>query len=308
MAESEYGIPYMGSKSGICNELIKVFPRAENFYDLFGGGSSVTHAMLLNRNRDYKRFHFNEIRPGICDLIKKAIAGDFSYSRFLPPFVSKGEFFSKKENDPYIKMIWSFGNNGGYLFSKTIEPYKRSMHNAVVFNEFDSLAMKVLGMDRFKDGFSVNDRRLFLRNRIEFFRKTGIPDFLHGFLNEKQLEQLQQLQQLERLEQLQRLEFYTTTYKDVPIKSDSVIYCDPPYKETGGYGISFNTDQFLDWAHALDHPVYISEYNITDPRFKLVFKIRKRSLLGGGKDSMQERVYANKAGLRAFLDHVRKNA
>lgn len=48
---AEYGIPYMGSKQSICDELIKIFPTADNFYDLFGGGFSVTHAMLERRSR-----------------------------------------------------------------------------------------------------------------------------------------------------------------------------------------------------------------------------------------------------------------
>lgn len=307
---AEYGIPYMGSKSSICNELIKVFPRADNFYDLFGGGFSVTHAMLLNRKNEFKCFHFNELRPGICELIQSAITGKYSYKVFQPPWVSRDEFFRKVETDPYIKIIWSFGNLGAaYLFSKEIESYKRSMHCAIVFNELDQLAQKVLGMEKFKDGYSIYDRRLFLINRIEHFRKTKIPDFLHKFLSDQQLQQLerlQQLEQLERLERLQQLEYYTATYDRVPIKKDSVIYCDPPYAGTADYDSIFNTSRFLDWAHSQEQPVFISEYNIADERFKMIFKIKKRSLLGGEKKHMEERVYANKAGLKAFLDHTKK--
>ena len=70
-----YGIPYMGSKDKICDELIKIFPKADHFYDLFGGGFSVTHAMFLRRSRDYKQFHFNEIRKGACGFIERAIKG-----------------------------------------------------------------------------------------------------------------------------------------------------------------------------------------------------------------------------------------
>ncbi len=55
-----------------------IFPKADNFYDLFGGGFSVTHFMLKHRAKHFKEFHFNEIRPGICDLIKKTINGDES--------------------------------------------------------------------------------------------------------------------------------------------------------------------------------------------------------------------------------------
>ena len=65
-----YGIPYMGSKSKIITKFIGLFPKADNFYDLFGGGFSVTHGMLLHRKNDFKEFHFNELRNGIPELIK----------------------------------------------------------------------------------------------------------------------------------------------------------------------------------------------------------------------------------------------
>ena len=317
---AEYGIPYMGSKSSICNALIKVFPKSENFYDVFGGGFSITHAMLVRRKNDYKSFHFNELRPGVCDLIKKAISGEFNYKVFKPPFVSREEFKAKVETDAYIKCLWSFGNNGkNYLFSKEIEPYKKSMHNAIVLNEFDELAVKVLGMDKFKEGYSVTDKRLFLRNKIERFRTTNIPEFLYPYLNVEQhskmeqlnhLKQLQRLERLEQLERLQQLTFYSTSYENIPIKDNSIIYCDPPYSGTADYQNSFSTSKFLDWASEKNQPVFISEYNIPDPRFHLVFTIAKRSMLAGaqeGNAKKEERVYANEAGRAAFLKHARGN-
>lgn len=323
---AEYGIPYMGSKSSICNELIKVFPRANNFYDLFGGGFSVTNAMIDRRVKDYKTFHFNELRPGICDLVKKAIAGEFNNKVFKPKWISREEFFEKYETDAYIKCLWSFGNNGKtYLFSKEIEQYKRSMHNAIVFNEFDELAEKTLGMKSFKEGLSIYDKRLFLRNRIEDFRINKIPEFLWPFIkdlnhsNQKQLQQLEQLerlqrlqqlqqqQQLERLERLQRLTFYNLSYDQVPILDNSIIYCDPPYAGTADYQNSFSTTKFLEWAANQYHPVFISEYNIPDKRFHCVFKIAKRSMLAGsisGDRNKEEKVYANEPARKAFIRYA----
>ena len=31
----QYGIPYMGSKSKICEKVCSIFPKADNFYDLW---------------------------------------------------------------------------------------------------------------------------------------------------------------------------------------------------------------------------------------------------------------------------------
>jgi len=214
---ADYGIPYMGSKQSIADEIVKIFPKAENFYDLFGGGFSITHAMLERRQKDFRYFYFNEIKSDIVTLIQKAIAGDYNYDRFQPEWVSRKEFLARLD-DPYIRVCWSFGNNQRtYMFSKEIEPYKRSMHNAAVFNNFDALAKKVFEFDKFQDGYGIYQRRMFLRSKIEYYRLNGIPEFLHPFLNEKQAASLKQIEnasnlknvesliQLERLQQLEQL-------------------------------------------------------------------------------------------------------
>jgi site-specific DNA-adenine methylase len=324
-----YGLPYMGSKSGICDKICRLLPKADNFYDLFGGGFSISHYMLVHRSRDFKRFHFNEIRPGITELIKDAISGKYNYKTFQPPWVSREEFHKNKETNPYIKLCWSFGNNGTcYIFGEDIEEYKRSLHQAVVFNEFDEAAKKIFGMEKFRDGYDINSRRLLLRSRIKFLH----PDKPSGHLEQlqqlqqlqqlerlEQLQQLQQLQQLERLEQLeqlerleqleqleqlqqlQQLELYNTSYENVPIPKNSTVYCDIPYKGTRGYdeNYSFDRDAFLDWADACSEPVYISEYDIDDKRFKVVAAISKMSRLSSkSREIKSEKLYVNRAGVR----------
>ncbi len=292
----------MGSKSKILKRFCGIFPSAENFYDVFGGGFSVTHFMIENRRSHFKNFYFNEIRPGICELIQDAIAGKYNYDVFLPKWVSREEFLKKKDFDPYIKMVWSFGNNGkDYLFNKDLECQKKSLHNAIVFNDFDNFSREILGVKSFHKGYGIKEKRLFLKNRLRSLKKFGRLD----------LEQLQQLQQLQQLEQLQRLQqlktqkynlFFTNLdYRKVEIKKNSVIYCDPPYKETTGYDYKFNHQEFYDWADSINEPVFISEYNINDKRFKCVKKILKRSLLNSDKKNTlikEEKIFVNKKAFK----------
>ena len=49
-----YGIPYKGSKQAIVKSLCAQFPKADHFYDLFGGGGSVSHYLSLNNTQGYK--------------------------------------------------------------------------------------------------------------------------------------------------------------------------------------------------------------------------------------------------------------
>lgn len=308
-----YGLPYMGSKSRLIKKLGPIFPAAENFYDLFGGGGSVTHYISSKRARDFKGIHYNEIDGNVCKLFQDALAGKYSYDRFLPEWVSRDEFNARKNSDGYIQQIWSFGNNGrDYLFSKELEPYKRSMHQAVVFCYFDRLAREVLGISKWpKDIPGIKERRLYLRAKIEGYRKSGIPIVLHQFLSKQQLQKLKRLEQLERLEQLQQLErlqrleqieqplisISNLDYRQIIFKPNSTIYCDPPYEGTCDYKMSkFDKEEFLDWAHSQQNTVYISEYNIDDPRFYLVAEFELNSTLCATSNSKKciERLYCNK--------------
>src|SRR6267154_1843740 len=152
----KYGIPYQGSKTKLIEKIARFFPNADNFYDLFGGGFSVSHYMMLHRSKSFKHFHFNEIRPGICDLIKDAIDGKYNYDVFKPEWISREDFFKRKESCAYIKIIWSFGNNGeGYLFGEDLESPKRSMHQAVVFDEFDQYMKDTFKIDKWPNRLTI---------------------------------------------------------------------------------------------------------------------------------------------------------
>lgn len=271
----KYGLPYMGSKSKIIDQIARYFPNADHFYDLFGGGFSVSHYMLLNRSKSYKYFHYNEIRKGLCDLIKDAINGKYNYDVFKPEWITRERFEAEKETNAYIKIIWSFGNNGkDYIFGKEIENQKRSMHNAIVFDQFDDWFIKTFKIEKWPYTLNITGKRLFLKRLIN----TRV--------------ELQQLQQLERLE---RLEFTNLSYEQIEIKENSVIYCDIPYKGTAEYSNSFNHKKFFDWASEQKNPVFISEYNIDDDRFYLIKKIKHRSTLSSSANNeVVEKLYCNK--------------
>lgn len=290
----------MGSKSSICDDLIPIFPKAENFYDIFGGGFSVTHAMLVRRKSHFNNFYFNEIRPGICELIQNAINGKFNYDNFKPEWVSSSEFHKRKDSNAYIKLIWSFGSNGkNYLFSKEIEPLKKSIHNAIVFNDFDNLAKELFGCNNFKES-TITQRRLYWRYRFSFYQKNIDKQL-------QQLERLERLQKLQQLQQLQQLHFSCVSYDKVEIKQNSIIYCDPPYQGTGKYDKEFDHRKFLDWAHHQENPVFISEYKINDKRFRPIFKINKvQTLYPTSRIVKNEMVYANKAAFYLLIESRRQ--
>lgn len=303
---SKYGIPYMGSKAKIIEELSKLFPKADHFYDLFGGGFSVSHFMLENRANDYKTIIYNEILPGYDVLIRDAIAGKYDYSVFKPEFVTRERFFNEKENNAYVKSIWSFGNDGRtYLFGKEIEKQKESMHNAVIFNKFDNLFVDIFKFDKWPETvLGPKQKRLYLNKIIRGLLSKGGAGFerlqrLQSLQQLHQLERLQRLEQLQSLEQLQQLELTNLSYDEVEIKPNSIIYCDIPYKSTSKYTLEFNYDKFYNWAASQNEPVFISEYNIDDGRFICIKELERVCLKDAAatRKKVCEKIYVNRAGL-----------
>jgi len=302
-----YGLPYHGSKSKIIEKIARFFPNADHFYDLFGGGFSVSQYMVENRSKSYKYFHYNELRSGMCELIQDAIDGKYSFANgYKPEWISREKFFTEKETNAYIKIIWSFGNNGEtYIFGKEIEQQKRSMHMAVVFNEFDDYIKNTFNIDKWPNDLSITAKRLYLTKHLIRKNRNDLQQL-------ERLEQLQQLQQLERLEQLQQLERSKITltnldYRSVEIKQNSVIYCDIPYKGTEDYGNSFIHKEFFDWADRQENPLFISEYKVDDDRFYLLKEINHRSTISSFvNNAVTERLYGNKTAYDIIQKHLNK--
>lgn len=283
----KYGIPYQGSKTKLVERIARFFPNADHFYDLFGGGFSVSHYMMRHRSKSYDSFHYNELRTGMCELIRDAFDGKYNYDVFKPEWINREKFMAEKESNAYIKIIWSFGNNGDdYLFGKEIESQKRSIHQAVVFDEFDVFMHETFKIDRWPNKLTITGKRLYLRRLIN--SRVDLQRL-------EQLERLEQLQQLERLQQLQQLQLTNLDYRDVQIKNNSVIYCDIPYKGTADYGNSFSHSDFFDWADKQTNPLFISEYSVDDQRFYLIKEFNHRSSYSSGRnDPVKERLYGNK--------------
>lgn len=137
----KYGLPYKGSKNKLAERIVRLLPKRTNLVDLFCGGCAVSHAALLMGK--YEHIHINDINWMYPTLFIDALNGKYNdESRWI----SREDFFRLKDTDPYVAMVWSFGNNlRDYLYSKEIEPLKKAIHYAMFFSDY-SLG-KELGHD-----------------------------------------------------------------------------------------------------------------------------------------------------------------
>ncbi len=137
----KYGLPYKGSKNKLAERIVRLLPKRTHLVDLFCGGCAVSHAALLMGK--YEHIHINDINWMCPTLFIDALNGKYNDEN---RWISREDFFRLKDTDPYVAVVWSFGNNlHTYLYSKEIEPLKKAIHYAMFFSDY-SLG-KELGHD-----------------------------------------------------------------------------------------------------------------------------------------------------------------
>lgn len=252
-----YGCPYKGSKSSIAEWVVDHLPSADVLVDVFAGGCAITHCAALSGK--FKKIIVNDIGSG-PELFRRALNGEYSADEM--EWVSREEFFEKKESDPFIKYVWSFGNNGNtYLYSKEIQPYKKAV--------FEMLTAP-----------TVNERRLkyheVIRQLDNFLRAAGKslpsarPNDIERCNQITSIKSIQTSKEFDRnnritsLDSISNLDFSNLDYRQLDIPEGAVVYCDPPYEGTDGYEIEFDHEEFWNWCRTVasnGNKVFVSEYN-----------------------------------------------
>ena len=227
MAES-YGLPYSGSKSRIAHWVIDNLPSGRVLIDAFAGGCAITHRALLSQK--WQTVIANDINGKYPQLFEDAMHGQY---RDEKRWISREDFERLKSKDAFVACCWSFGNNvRDYMYSKAIEPYKRALHYAIVFDDFapmQELMPEVAQAvrDALQGQNDLHDRRITAQKVIvKTLKRLTDDNYLHSVIQNnplyrtirhtsrdtprlqslESLESLQRLQRLQRLQSLERLE------------------------------------------------------------------------------------------------------
>ena len=293
------GIPYMGSKRKLAPLILDFItdrhPDLTDFYDLFGGGGSVSFTAI----RDYRfNVHYNELNPHIYALVEYLRNNKGLEPKFYE-WVTREEFFkqcARQDADWYsgfVMSCWSFGNNSekGYMYGAHLEDNKRMAHEFLVHGCLDSIAKLGLQIPQLNAIKDLYTRRIAFCDYIDKNQHTiQYSEMVH-------LTRLQHLASIQNLQNLQNLQITNLSYESVKIVGKNpVIYCDIPYKGTGEYKEGgFNHDRFYEWAQDCPHPVYISEYATP---FTEVMAFKHRSSLSATNNKKQtiEKIFWNGKG------------
>ena len=102
---------------------------------------------------------------------------------------------------------------------------------------------------------------------------------------------------LQQVETLKDVDFRCCSYDDLQIPEKSIIYCDPPYKDTKRYNtIDFDYDKFYNWCfeqYKLGNKVFIREYNMPE-FFKEVWSMEVHCNINIEKNKRIEKLFTIK--------------
>ena len=217
-----YGLPYTGSKSRIAHWVIDNLPSGRVLIDAFAGGCAITHRALLSQK--WQTVIANDINGKYPQLFADAMHGQY---RDEKRWISREDFERLKSKDAFVACCWSFANNvRHYMYSKAIEPYKRALHYAIVFDDFapmQELMPEVAQAvhDALQGQNNLHDRRITAQNVIvKTLKRITDDNFAHPVIQNNPLYQtirhtsrntpslngLESLERLERVQSLQSLE------------------------------------------------------------------------------------------------------
>lgn len=208
-----YGLSMKGSKSKLADRIVSLFPRATHLYDLFCGGSAISHCALLKNK--YQHIHINDINPMMPGAFIKALQGGFDNE---DRWISREDFFRLKDTDPYVAICFSFGNDlKTYCYGKEVEPLKKALHYAIFFDSYE-LSDALIGVDlRPIQKCATRQEKYLLAKRLikaAYFKKKldttrpselGVPQTSTGFKVDSTGQLHIQQQSYERLHRLQTI-------------------------------------------------------------------------------------------------------
>lgn len=300
--KEKLGIPYMGSKRKLASDILQKITqrhhRITDFYDLFGGGGSISFTAI----RDYRfRVHYNELNKHIYSLVEYLK----NHKELEPKFyewVTREEFKKQinKTNDEadwysgFVMSCWAFGNNQkDYLYGDETENTKKLAHQFLVFGCLNSMNELGLNIPEILKDKNIHKRRSLFSKHIKDLKKQRFD-----LQNLEALGRIENHERLHHLQNLQNLQTSNTSYEKVLINPNGnpIIYCDIPYKGTGEYKEGgFNHDNFYEWFANLDYPAYLSEY---DAPFEKIEMLKHRSSLSAtnNKKKVFESIFWNGKG------------
>ena len=301
--EKRFGLSYMGSKSRFWRWLLQRIPACGTFYDLFAGGCSVGH--MMGHFGKCEKVVFNDVNAMPLKLFQMTI------SRQLPPpaWMSSEEFRERnKAGDPF-SLLFSFGaKTSTYFCSKVVEPWQKELFQAKISGDYSFLP-DIIRTDNFCELSRAWSRKhpVLLNEAAKMFAPEGVEWVDKSYKALYYSFPFGKRERLSRFDELPirlPIEFRNLDYRAAAEDAgeDDVIYADPPYQGTSGYGVAFDNAAFWEWCRQPRRALLIiSEYSAPSDFAEVFAKQVTCSMPSNGEVSRPiERLFVHKSQLDKY--------
>ena len=219
--------------------------------------------------------------------ILNEIIEDKNIKNYVELFVGSGGVFKHiscenkiiNDKEPLIMEFHKHIANGGKIELEYEDYYKdlEPIYNEFKKGNYGVTPPGVVGYVAYQCSFKGAKFGTFARDKLEKGRKR---DYFKGGLSS-----------LLKKQNYKNTKILNLDFRDVKIPKNSLIYCDPPYKNTIGYSVDFDYEEFENYIYELakNNIVIVSEYtrlNNTRILFDFDFVRGMRS----GKDKKNKKV------------------
>ena len=208
---------------------------------------------------------FNDVNKMPLKLFRMAIGGQ------LPPpvWMSHEEFRERNEAGDPLSLLFSFGADGRtYFCSKAVEPWQKELFQAKISGDYSFLP-DIIRIDDFCELTRAWSRKHpdLLNSAAKMFAPEGVAWSNKSYKTLYYSPPFGRRERLSRFDELPinlPIEFRNLDYRaaaDDAAEGD-VIYADPPYQGTSGYGVKFDNTEFWQWCRRPRRALLIiSEYS-----------------------------------------------
>ena len=224
--------------------------------------------------------------------------------KYLAPIVLKDRRKDQHYIEPFCGGCNSICQVSGNRIASDINPYLIAMFKGLLNNEKVAIQIDKEYYDKVRTSYRNNDDNYsdFEKGWVGFMASYSGRFFDGGYSGNNVAgkegirnyigEAIQNI--YGQIEYLHGIEFHCCSYENLPIPENSIIYCDPPYKDTKKYDrIDFNYDNFYQWCFDMKckgHQVFISEYDMPSD-FTLLWEKEIKCNIDLKKGTRIERLY-----------------
>ena len=222
----------------------------------------------------------------------------------IAPFILSNRKEGQCYVEPFCGGCNSLCNVEGYRLASDINPYLIAMWKGLLNDEkvvfdidkkyYDEVRKSYRNKDSCFSDFEKGWVGFMASYNGRFFdggysgNGVKVNGGIRDYINESMLDIAKQV------DKLQGVQFHCCSYDELVIPERSIIYCDPPYRDTKKYEYSdFDYDKFYNWLKhmkSLGHSVYISEYWMPED-FKCIWGKEVRCNINIEKNKRTEKLF-----------------